>query len=252
MAGLPTFWINLEASIKRRESIIKEFARVGATHCTRIAAMEPKDLMQYNIKRPAGLKELLPEEYCCTLSHLKAIHTAYSSGAQEALILEDDARIIRWPAFGKVWAKLKSSAPDSWEILQLLALGKPIEKKLKDDKAELWIRWQDGIYSSCAYVINKIGMIKLLQTYVPDQIERSIWKDTCDVNVNNFNTKNPRERFVADWALFAVADTWTFTDVLFREEGEDSTIKPDELALHKPTLQVIADRTFAHAYKIEL
>ena len=53
-----------------------------------------------------------------TLILVQAVFEAYRSGADLALIMEDDMKVLRWPSHG-----LLHTAPPDWEILLLYMMG---------------------------------------------------------------------------------------------------------------------------------
>lgn len=72
---LPLYWINLEGSIDRRESLLQELQRAGVRDHTRVPAISPSDLSSFEIISAPGTPALLPTEWACTLSHLTAVRT---------------------------------------------------------------------------------------------------------------------------------------------------------------------------------
>jgi hypothetical protein len=52
------------------------------------------------------------------LAVLQAIHEAYRSNADMALIVEDDMKVLRWPSHGLLY-----TAPPDWDILLLYMMG---------------------------------------------------------------------------------------------------------------------------------
>lgn len=71
------YWINLESSRERRENLQTEFSRAGITKHTRVQAVTPQDLGSFTVHLPqCAQRGMIETEWCCTLSHLKAIWTA--------------------------------------------------------------------------------------------------------------------------------------------------------------------------------
>ena len=239
---LPVYWINLQESCQRREQLLEEFRRHHVNAQTRIEAICPPQLTHFAISSPSGIPEITPKEYCCTLSHLKAIWTAFRNNDAAALIMEDDMRIIRWPGRHDVCSVLMTSAPDGWHILQLFSLGTLAVELLSH--ASLWVPWRSGIWSTGAYIINRDGMQAMLQKYVPQQVSRDVWysRDSCVmVDFKNMRTDNVRARCVADWALYVAVSTYVCTDVWFTETAEESTINNKDLSCHRSSIKVIEE-----------
>ena len=93
---IPILYINLDRSKDRKKLMEKQLPLVSDNY-QRVSAIDGKKID--NIERGVvnGIKyfneytELSPAVLACTMSHIKAIKTAYDKGYKNALILEDDA-----------------------------------------------------------------------------------------------------------------------------------------------------------------
>lgn len=252
---LPVYWINLDHSLTRKHNTIKQLEDHNVKQHFRVPAVEPSQLGNYDISKPAMQHLLLPAEWCCTLSHLKAIWTALQHCQDTALIIEDDVNIIRCPSHADAWRAIVGSlGTREWHILQMAPFGDIAVDLLTDDQAPLWIPWRSGIWSTCAYIINRRGMVNMLQRYAPSLLTSKEWGVTRHhVNFSDMPVSDdPRARAVADWALYVAVITWTCTDVFFTEAGQDSTIKVLELPLHQKTIQAISNVVQKKQYKLAL
>ncbi len=84
------YWINLNRAENRKERMIKQFNDFNLKH-TRIEAIDGNDIQLEEIKKTYKVNEKLNKyEVACTLSHIKAIETAYNNKLEHVLILEDD------------------------------------------------------------------------------------------------------------------------------------------------------------------
>lgn len=231
----------------------KQFEAAGVDRHTRIRAVCPAELHLYDIVVPPHLPAISPSEYCCTLSHLKAIWTAYKAGADTALIMEDDVRIIRWPASPSAWKVISKSAPDDWRLLQMVSLG-DIAMQLMSGSSDIWVPWESGLWCTGAYFINREGMQEILSKYVPDQISASAWAtdDLVRVNFSTMKTDDARARCVADWALYVAATTYTCTDIFLTEIAEDSTLNSRELQCHRLTTDLVCKIASKNIFKLQL
>lgn len=237
-ADLAVYWINLVESRDRCNSMQQQFFAHGITNHQKVEAVSPISLGSYDILTPPDSSPMTDKEYCCTISHLRAIWTAFSDGCQEALIMEDDMRIIRWPGKAAVWNDLKKTTSKKWEILQLFAMGSIATSLLSE--TSLWVPWRSGIWSTGAYVISKKGMQRILQKYVPQQVSRNTWPFSCHVQIDFRAIADiERVRCVADFALYVAVNTLTCTDVFFNETAEDSTIDEKDLACHRQSTKII-------------
>ena len=79
------YYINLDFSIKRKEFMEKNYENI-----IRIEAYNGKNLKKYNDIILPKECEQTNNELACSLSHIKAIITAYNNNDNEALIFEDD------------------------------------------------------------------------------------------------------------------------------------------------------------------
>lgn len=254
MDGLPVYWINLESSKHRRESLLKELQRVNITDQQRVAAVSPSQLCSYDIYEPENMAPMIPAEWCCTLSHLKAIWTAYRDCQEVALIIEDDVRVIRSPV--DAWKTIKDSTHQQWDILQMLSFGDTAVRLMLNPDSPLWVSWKTGIWSTGAYIINRAGMERVLQTYVPEVLHRDTWLSNpptlVDFSGMCVDGQTNVSRCVADHALYVAVRTLSCTDVFFTEAAQDSTIKSEDLHLHSDTITAIKYIADKKAFKLPL
>jgi len=97
--GVPTYFINLDRSYKRRGDMVERFR--GLTNLTRIPAVDGLNLTDVEnvvllregetVEEYATRTQARMGEVALTMSHFRAIKTAYDAGHEYALVLEDDA-----------------------------------------------------------------------------------------------------------------------------------------------------------------
>jgi hypothetical protein len=163
--GLPHFWINRAADTERRALAQAFLARGGVAH-ERIDAVTPDTLPPVRVREP--FVNSLPE-LAIMASHLRAVGTAYRSGAAAALVLEDDVRSHH--LFDG--AALLAAAPPDWDILQLHVSHAPVVLELGElylRHGILWHEWEPSCYSAGAYLVSRKGMQGLLARYCPDGV----------------------------------------------------------------------------------
>lgn len=247
---LPVYWINLDKSVDRRQSMILELDKF--THHTRISATCPEQLCKYDIKSPDGIRNISREEYCCTISHLQAIKTAFDNGDRLALILEDDVRVIRWPGKREILDTIVTNAPKGWMILQMLAFGGEMKQLNSDETAPFFVPWSSGIWSTGAYIINRAGMSHIIDCCLPsDEEPISDAKAKQLIDFRHISTKDRRARCVADWVLYITAKTYTCTDMFFTEAAEDSTIKSSDLPYHLQATEALSQAVQLGRFKLK-
>ena len=146
---LPIFFLNLDKSADRRETLWKDYAalsdsltsdlqlqRVSAVSTAKVESMLENNVLHFNEgftlthseRRDNAKKEQYSfHEAACTLSHLKAIWQAYNAGHEVVLIIEDDAMLTS--DFFENWKDSAEQAPDDWQILQWTTSNIAINKR---------------------------------------------------------------------------------------------------------------------------
>lgn len=163
------YYINMDKSVERKQRFLSRMTQFNNYNIIRIQAVTPKDLPNYNIQSNLLCSSLMkPEEFGCTLSHLKAIETAYNNNDQYALITEDDLIINK----NINWEYLISQSPTDWDIIQLFVF--PTFQIMNNAKNEIlkdnWLV-KTNIYcpSTVCYLISRQGMNKLLTKFVDNK-----------------------------------------------------------------------------------
>ncbi|KAK9905046.1 hypothetical protein WJX75_008545 [Coccomyxa subellipsoidea] len=161
---LSVFLISLPQSSDRRERIRPQLLRHAAS-ITEVQAIDGRkgDLQQFTIKVPPSCDATTKAQLAVTASHLKAIHEAYRSNADMALIVEDDMKVLRWPSHGLLY-----TAPPDWDILLLYMMGAQADSIYRSPSS-LWVAWGPSIFSAGAYIIHRPAMQKILDSYMPGE-----------------------------------------------------------------------------------
>ncbi|MFA7553092.1 MAG: glycosyltransferase family 25 protein [Spongiibacteraceae bacterium] len=104
---------------------------------------------------------LTSSEIGCYLSHLRAIRNAYENGIEKLCLLEDDVRLE--PHFAEVLAAA-FELPNTIEFIRLMGLKVHRRKLLQpvNDNYAL-TRPLKGLCGTQGYIINRCGMIKVLE-----------------------------------------------------------------------------------------
>jgi GR25 family glycosyltransferase involved in LPS biosynthesis len=198
------YYINLEKSKDRNERFLNHILNYNFNPI-RIDAVSPETLPI--IKKSSHFvsrfwnDSLLKTEDACTVSHFKAIHTAYHNNEEYALICEDDAILDNID-----YRKLISTAPDDWEILQLyIYLGcnyftNIIIQNIFDNKNSLWISTKNNLFSTLCgavcYIINRKAMYRILSQFVVG-FENPNWNEIIALDYTSTNSK-----LQADYILY--------------------------------------------------
>ena len=136
MITIPVYYINMDKSKDRNEWMIEQLSknveryyRVSGVNGTKIQNKE-HDTVD-GVEFYNDFKELTIPEIGCTLSHLKAIQTAYENGENIAIIMEDDVYVDMTNLLDDSVEDLVKNAPEELEILQLVHLGSNLDKSSK-------------------------------------------------------------------------------------------------------------------------
>jgi GR25 family glycosyltransferase involved in LPS biosynthesis len=215
------YYINIDKSIDRNNRFLSRL--YPTINPLRISAITP--LTSPKIKKSYFYNSCTNTEYACTLSHLKAIYTAYINNDDYAIIMEDDAIMLR----NFDWNKLINLAPNNWEILQLhtvcvpntTSTYHPILKYNNTNK--LWLKSNKFIASCACYIISKKGMEKLIFKYL-----KNIDKFTINTYFNKKNTIDWRyidTLCMADAFIYHNLNRYICTQILIDTENIDSNIR---------------------------
>lgn len=230
--SLNLYYINLDKSINRKNRFLKRLPQY--INPIRIKAVEPDTLPIIKSKLSCILnnKKILS----CSASHLKAIHKAFHDRNNITMICEDDMIILK----NINWYNLSNLAPSDWEIIQLHTCCLPTATKnynpiyKYNNSNTLFIKATHNMIPSAAcYLINRRGMIKLLQRYIPNYLE-SNWNNIklIDFSYHKFACE-------ADHILFYNLNRYVCTKILIDVDGIDSTLHPSHLKLHNITKNYI-------------
>ena len=238
------YYINLEKDIERKHRFLSNLENANCDlDINRVEAIGIGDFKKYKFIRPLQCKKKMKWlvksnrvqdiEFCCLLSHIKAIHQAYLDGNEYALIMEDDMYFLRYPN----WMEIIKSSPEDAEILQLyMSDGNFDIYGLK----EKWFK-ADGA-STGSYIINKKGMERVLTNAIGTEYNR----DWSDIKIIDFATGN-NSLCIADYYLWHNYNKYVYTSILFNTEGFDSTIHPQQLPQHNYAIEKI-NKLFKEGY----
>jgi GR25 family glycosyltransferase involved in LPS biosynthesis len=118
-AGIPLYVINLERDFDRWESVLLETAE-SPFDAIRIEAVNATELGQQDFVS-TGVN-------AAWLSHLKAMKTFLESGAQFALIAEDDFHIVNR---SNLVTRIEQLRPKEWDMVQLGFLKPGLDTRIK-------------------------------------------------------------------------------------------------------------------------
>jgi len=139
------YWINLSGRSDRRLHMLEQFAKNNISRHIRIT--------------PIQMEKSLSS---CTLSHMKAILTAYYDCCEYAIILEDDIILEDVESICKITSNLSSD----WEIFQFHTSCPYLYENLSGDKKYHNQIIKGHLMSAAGYVINRKGIIKYVNSFI--------------------------------------------------------------------------------------
>ena len=161
---MPVYYINLEKSTSRNDFIQTQLQKYGIQG-KRIGAIYGKDLVfegdtiqltdDKTINFINTFTSTTPGVLGCTLSHIKAIYTAFKNNDKYALIIEDDASFALYPYWPIDLHKIMEEAPKDWNIINLFS------DKITKNKYFTCTE-TNTCPGTVAYIINRKGMENVL------------------------------------------------------------------------------------------
>ena len=177
----PIYYINLDNSIQRRKNMENQFKQYNIRNTTKIKGVlgntlkcklnvqeKIDDNLSFYYNTKFNKKKMNKNEIGCTLSHIKAIKTAYDNGDMISIICEDDISflLLSFSRIESVDDVIKSTYND-WEIISLSSVtgsnNEPLTKK--------YIEYTTiNFFCSSAYLISRKGMKSLLDKFIINNV----------------------------------------------------------------------------------
>lgn len=169
LSEVPIYYINLDRHSDRRDFMESQKKLYGLSTMQRVPGVDARDL---DMGRPTfdlggwarrvvvenGFQSFSPAELACTLSHVKAIYTAFARGDTLAMIVEDDASFAAVPFWKTSLSEILDKAPKNWGIVSLF-----INRFTEFHRLFRFVSL--AFNSGCvAYLINRRGMRDVLRT----------------------------------------------------------------------------------------
>lgn len=211
---IPIYWINLDESVDRRNTMISQ-------------------CKQYNLvnKRVQAIRHERPTVGCC-LSHLKAIHTAWLEENDMAIICEDDIDLSRGKDIYKLIQNILDSMPEniknSWDIIQLQytdpTLTKVLNKYLETTNYKENNKLIHGyLMGAVGYLINRKGMNRLL-----NQMTKI---DTNDFGKYIVTANFDHPKAISEELIYCYVNSYLSIFPVFTYLDSKSTINDDDVYL---------------------
>ena len=176
VTDVPFFFISL--SSERTELLTRSFANV-TNHLEHVQAVRgnesARDFALSTQQYTHLLKRNTPSELGCALSHLLAIRRAEertaATGAQMAVVMEDDVSSAIVPLWTRSLSDLVSSLPDNWAVVQLQLIAQrrewlDLRAAWRSSPAPAVLQDRRRHFGTGAYLIHRRGMRQLLSLFV--------------------------------------------------------------------------------------
>lgn len=184
----PIYAINMKQSKARRNNLQKQFDKYNIKNYKFINAIDGSKIttMNNSQRKPAKnytnkskyvsykvgdtLFKIREPDYAsnsevgCTLSHLKAIETAYNDNLDKVIIVEDDIDLLPIKTWRKTLDELLDTAPNDWEAIYDAFIRDTYYNKNIDFIKYSIIKPHGAWF----YVINRRGMKTLLNKFKQD------------------------------------------------------------------------------------
>lgn len=166
----PIYYINLDRAKDRRAYLEEMFDKYQIKNVTRIPGVDGKNVdVDYQV---IGYTKYSPGELGCTLSHIKAIKTAYQNNDQIAVIIEDDCGFGLLSQNPITIDDIIKEAPEGWEYINLCPLNPLVYLYNEPFVPEV----NFTSYGTSIYIINRDGMEKVLKMIGDNIINEKICK----------------------------------------------------------------------------
>jgi len=223
------YWINLDSDINRRLFMEKQFIKYNINN-TRIPGVVGENLDDSYIEYICnGLEKRSKGSIGCLLSHLNAIKKAYEDGSEYAIIMEDDICISLLDIKNINLNDIINNAPKKWEILQLHYSNPKVLKMLLNQKIVSYLRWNSHNYSTGFYLINRKGMIKIINNSEDE---------------NGYILDNKKSKYaLSDHYIYSQCITFTYTKPVVIHTASSSNVQTQGHVnkLHKLSKKMILD-----------
>lgn len=162
------YYINLDRSVERREQFVSTFGSEYSLH--RISAYDgSENLSKYtDIHVPSpDSTDSSTREIGCSLSHIKAIWTAFKDGLDRAIIMEDDCA----NKYASLWnmndtfSSIGARAPSDADCIIFSCVNPLALKRMLKMKKE-FSPWNSSRWGTACYMIRRSGMRKIISRYV--------------------------------------------------------------------------------------
>lgn len=158
---IPSYYINLARSTDRRAFMTSTYDNI-----IRVPAYDGQKLSQYDdLELPQFNTCVTSAQIACTLSHIKAITTAYNNGDDGAFIFEDDMSDKYKHKWKHSLEYIVRNTPTNYECVVMFCSNIiKIQQLLQNTNN--YTQWRDGRFGTGCYYIKRSGMEKIVNRFV--------------------------------------------------------------------------------------
>lgn len=218
----PIYWINLDRSAGRRQRMLARLEERALRH-ERIPAVDGSDPSA--LAAAIRYEGVTPGVAAAAASHLTAIARAFESGAEEALVLEDDMTFELLDAAPAAWVDLARRLPTDYGAVRLCVAETPRCLDALYDRSDALVPIDKIYWCAGAYVVDRVGMRAVLDAF----------GRAPPFDVRGFVGEHSPEHLILGTLVGAatVAGPFDARVPLFVYEALDSDIHPEEMPQYR-------------------
>jgi GR25 family glycosyltransferase involved in LPS biosynthesis len=200
----PLYFINLNRSTERRNNMYKTLSKTNSKFKKKLFDVHRINAIDGKLKNYATIMNS-SSEIACTLSHIKAINTAYANNNEFAFICEDDIDLDQFYINYTKFIECLQFISAETEIIQGCVLDIQFY-----NSCEVIKPWKSNYYGTQLYIISRKGMKKILETNLIKYYQNA-----------------------ADYLIYKNAKTVSITIPLCKTQYNESTIHSSHLTIHE-------------------
>lgn len=239
---IPIFWINLDASVGRCLEMRKQLN--GFNINKRIQAIDGRNQEQFNknykiINYTSIFSTSIIAVIC---SHIKAIKTGYDLNYDIICVLEDDAKFDLIKYYPFTLKDIIKRTDKDWDAIQLYVgdtdkLKSYLDSSLKGKKLKITKRI--GFHSGTAYIINRKGMEKILNSLDTDGEKYFDFKNIKIPSVECYIFKNLNSYILNFPFIYYFSNSSTIDIYLKKKNNFSEKCKKSSFDIQKKSMKLL-------------
>ena len=218
------YYINLDRSIERKESIEKHFYDFNIINYERIKAIDIKENQDLSFLKNGLPKNLKPVQAAVIYSHIKAIKKFLSSNDEWAIICEDDASLSFSKYWSFSWNDFFSRIPNNANIVQLaISTRRTMPFDFHLHQRTFWD------FGCIAYLINKKQAADIINTYcIDERIDLNLYKITNEYDSDNANSFSQEKSATPEEVVYGINKNTVYSVSIFGYDTSDASLIDQE------------------------